>query len=112
MCIRDRPGRARLYGAARFVACRATFGNRARRGRPIPPTSDRQQLREAPQADAEVLLAGLARMLDAHMGRGHDDVVSNRRIRDQLDNIELLMALEIERAGVRQTPVPAVSRAA
>lgn len=46
------------------------------------------------------------------MGRGHDDVVSNRRIRDQLDNIELLMALEIERAGVRQTPVPAVSRAA
>lgn len=69
-------------------------------------------LREAPQADAEVLLAGLARMLDAHMGRGHDDVVSNRRIRDQLDNIELLMALEIERAGVRQTPVPVVSRAA
>ncbi|MEN5099747.1 hypothetical protein ABE571_09225 [Stenotrophomonas sp. TWI273] len=69
-------------------------------------------LREAPRADAEVLLAGLARMLDAHMGRGHDDVVSNRRIRDQLDNIELLMALEIERAGVRHTPVPAVPRAA
>jgi len=45
-------------------------------------------LRDAPQADAEVLLAGLARMLDAHIGRGHDDVVSNRRIRDQLDNIE------------------------
>jgi hypothetical protein len=69
-------------------------------------------LRDAPQADAEVLLAGLARMLDAHIGRGHDDVVSNRRIRDQLDNIELLMALEIERAGVRHTPVPTVSRAA
>ncbi|MEN4952209.1 hypothetical protein [Stenotrophomonas sp. TWI819] len=69
-------------------------------------------LRDAPQADAEVLLAGLARMLDAHIGRGHDDVVSNRRIRDQLDNIELLMALEIERAGVRHTSVPAVARAA
>ena len=69
-------------------------------------------LRDAPQADAEVLLAGLARMLDAHIGRGHDDVVSNRRIRDQLDNIELLMALEIERAGVRHTPEPAVPRAA
>lgn len=69
-------------------------------------------LRDAPQADAEVLLAGLARMLDAHIGRGHDDVVSNRRIRDQLDNIELLMALEIERAGVRHTPVPAAARAA
>ncbi|KAB7629090.1 MULTISPECIES: hypothetical protein [Stenotrophomonas] len=69
-------------------------------------------LREAPQADAEMLLAGLARMLDAHIGRGHDDVVSNRCIRDQLDNIELLMALEIERAGVRHTPVPAVARAA
>ncbi len=69
-------------------------------------------LRDAPQADAEVLLAGLARMLDAHIGRGHDDPASNRRIRDQLDNIELLMALEIERAGVRHTPVPAVPRAA
>ena len=69
-------------------------------------------LRDAPQADADVLLAGLARMLDAHMGRGHDDAASNRRIRDQLDNIELLMALEIERAGVRHTPVPAVPRAA
>ncbi|MET4681649.1 hypothetical protein [Stenotrophomonas rhizophila] len=63
-------------------------------------------LREAPQADADVLLTGLARMLDAHMGRGHDDPASNRRIRDQLDNIELLMALEIERAGVRHTPSP------
>jgi len=69
-------------------------------------------LRDAPQADAEMLLAGLACMLDAHIGRGHDDVVSNRRIRDQLDNIELLMALEIERAGVRHAPSPAVARAA
>ena len=30
----------------------------------------------------------------------------------KLDNIELLMALEIERAGVRHTPVPAAARAA
>ncbi|WP_411849406.1 hypothetical protein ACLB90_10270 [Stenotrophomonas sp. LGBM10] len=57
-------------------------------------------LRQAPQSDAELLLAGLARMLEAHMGRDHDDAVSNARIRAQLDNIQLLLALEIERAGI------------
>jgi hypothetical protein len=58
-------------------------------------------LRHAATGDADVLLAGLARMLDAHIGREHADGASNERIRDQLDEIQLLLALEIERAGVR-----------
>jgi hypothetical protein len=57
-------------------------------------------LRQAPASEAELLLAGLARMLEAHMGGSHDDAVSNARIRAQLDNIQLLLALEIERAGI------------
>ncbi|MFG6110938.1 hypothetical protein ACTUVK_003549 [Stenotrophomonas rhizophila] len=58
-------------------------------------------LRHAASGDADVLLAGLARMLDAHIGNERADGASNGRIRDQLDEIELLLALEIERAGVR-----------
>ncbi|HAI47740.1 hypothetical protein D3C87_765610 [compost metagenome] len=61
-------------------------------------------LRHAASGDADVLLAGLARMLDAHIGHEHADRASNARIRDQLDEIELLLALEIERAGVRAVP--------
>ncbi|WNH54129.1 hypothetical protein [Stenotrophomonas oahuensis] len=62
-------------------------------------------LRHASTGDADVLLAGLARMLDAHIGHDHGDDASNGRIRDQLDEIELLLALEIERAGVRVGPL-------
>lgn len=62
-------------------------------------------LRHAAAGDADVLLAGLARMLDAHIGHDHADDRSNGRIRDQLDEIELLLALEIERAGVRVGPL-------
>lgn len=61
-------------------------------------------LRHAASGDADVLLAGLARMLDAHIDNDHADDASNGRIRDQLDEIELLLALEIERAGVRAAP--------
>jgi hypothetical protein len=58
-------------------------------------------LRHAASGDADVLLAGLARMLDAHIGCDHGDDAGNARIRAQLDEIELLLALEIERAGLR-----------
>ncbi|MGH8036419.1 MAG: hypothetical protein ACREPC_03385 [Stenotrophomonas sp.] len=58
-------------------------------------------LRHAASGDADVLLVGLARMLDAHIGCGHGDNAGNARIRAQLDEIELLLALEIERAGLR-----------
>lgn len=69
-------------------------------------------LRHAASGDADVLLAGLARMLDAHIDRDHADAASNARIRSQLDDIELLLALEIERAGVRETaPAPALAAA-
>lgn len=60
-----------------------------------------RMLRHATNGDADVLLVGLARMLDAHIGQDHANPASNARIRDQLDEIELLLALEIERAGVR-----------
>lgn len=62
-------------------------------------------LRHAAAGDADVLLVGLARMMDAHIGSGHNNDASNERIRDQLDEIELLLALEIERAGVRTAPL-------
>lgn len=58
-------------------------------------------LRHAAHGDADVLLVGLARMLDAHIACDHADDTGNARIRDQLDEIQLLLALEIERAGVR-----------
>ena len=62
-------------------------------------------LRHAAAGDADVLLAGLARMLDGDIGHDHADDASNGRMRDQLDEIELLLALEIERAGVRVGPL-------
>ena len=62
-------------------------------------------LRHAASGDADVLLAGLARMMDAHIDSGHDHDASNERIRGHLDEIELLLALEIERAGVRVAPL-------
>ncbi len=58
-------------------------------------------LRHAAHGDADVLLVGLARMLDAHIECDHADDAGNARIRDQLDEIQLLLALEIERAGVQ-----------
>jgi len=58
-------------------------------------------LRHAASGDADVLLVGLARMLDAHIECDHADAASNARIRSQLDEIQLLLALEIERAGLR-----------
>ncbi len=58
-------------------------------------------LRHAASGDADVLLVGLARMLDAHIECDHGDAASNARIRSQLDEIQLLLALEIERAGLR-----------
>jgi hypothetical protein len=58
-------------------------------------------LRHAAHGDADVLLVGLARMLDAHIACDHADDTGNARIRDQLDEIQLLLALEIERAGLR-----------
>ena len=58
-------------------------------------------LRHAAHGDADVLLVGLARMLDAHIECDHADDAGNARIRDQLDEIQLLLALEIERAGLR-----------
>jgi hypothetical protein len=68
-------------------------------------------LRHAAAGDADVLLVGLARMLDAHIDRDHADEASNARIRSQLDEIQLLLALEIEQAGVRAAAVvPAAGR--
>ena len=58
-------------------------------------------LRHAASGDADVLLVSLARMLDAHIACDHADAAGNARIRDQLDDIQLLLALEIERAGLQ-----------
>jgi hypothetical protein len=45
----------------------------------------------------------IAALLEAHLDHDHDDGVANARIRDGLDNLELLHALDIERMGLRRT---------
>ncbi len=63
-----------------------------------------QLLREAACIEAEVLYPLLAALLEAHLDHGHDDDRGNTRIRDGLDNVELLLALDIERMGLRRSP--------
>lgn len=74
---------------------------------PMPVSSARLRsltklLNAASAGEAEVLHPLFARVLHAHMGAPHHDAAANVRIRDALDEIELLLALEIEQAGLRQ----------
>lgn len=59
-------------------------------------------LKAASAGEAEVLHPLFARVLKAHMDAPHHDAAANVRIRDVLDEIELLLALEIEQAGLRE----------
>ncbi|WP_434211948.1 hypothetical protein [[Pseudomonas] boreopolis] len=58
-------------------------------------------IQEAAQDDADALYPLLASLLDIHLDAAHGDEAANARIRDCLDEIELLFALEIERARLR-----------
>ena len=58
-------------------------------------------LKASASTEAEVLYPLLAALLEAHLDHSHDDGQANARIRDGLDNLELLLALEIERLGLR-----------
>ncbi|MBA0386484.1 hypothetical protein D7U91_01370 [Stenotrophomonas maltophilia] len=58
-------------------------------------------LREAGVSDSDALYPLLARVLGTHMDSGHDNPLANACIRDDLDQLELLLALEIERHGLR-----------
>jgi hypothetical protein len=74
---------------------------------PMPVSSARLRsltvlLRAASAGEADVLHPLFARVLRAHMDAPHNDAAANVRIRDALDEIELLLALEIERAGLRE----------
>lgn len=61
-------------------------------------------LKSSACTEGEVLFPLLGALLEAHLDCGHDDRKANARIRDGLDNLELLLALEIERMGLRQAP--------
>jgi len=61
-------------------------------------------LREASAIDGDAVYPLLARLLDTHMDSAHGDALANARIRDDLDQLELLLALEIERHGLRTQP--------
>lgn len=51
--------------------------------------------------DHKWLSAQLTALLRAHVCSAHDDSVANAVIRRTLDQIELVLALEIERSGLR-----------
>lgn len=51
--------------------------------------------------DADVLLPVLARLLHTHLDHDHEDQDANVRIRQALDELELVMSLDIERLGLR-----------
>jgi transcription initiation factor IIE alpha subunit len=57
----------------------------------------------APAGEADVLHPFFARVLHAHMDASHHDVAANVRIRDALDETELLLALKIEQAELRKS---------
>lgn len=72
---------------------------------PAPSASLRslaKLLKAASAGEAEVLHPLFARILKAHMDAPHHDAAANVRIRDALDEIELLLALEIEQEGLRK----------
>ena len=58
-------------------------------------------LKGSASTEADVLYPLLATLLEAHLDHSHDDDQANARIRDGLDNLELLLALDIERLGLR-----------
>lgn len=75
---------------------------------PMPVSSARLRsltklLNTALAGEADVLPPLFARILHAHMDASHHDAAANVRIRDALDEIELLLALEIEQAGLRKS---------
>ncbi len=84
-----------LHAPSRRPACPGHAGDGGDRARALAGL-----LREAARSEAELLYPLFAALLDAHMGAGHADAAANARIRDRLDEIELLLALEIERAGL------------
>lgn len=55
-------------------------------------------------SEGDILYPLLATLLEAHLDHAHDDAKANMRIRDSLDNLELLLALDIERLGLRRAP--------
>ncbi|MNM85763.1 hypothetical protein D3C81_978980 [compost metagenome] len=61
-------------------------------------------LKASASAEGEVLYPLLATLLEAHLDHSHDNDQANARIRDGLDNLELLLALDIERLGLRRAP--------
>ncbi|MNV12261.1 hypothetical protein D3C71_1028570 [compost metagenome] len=61
-------------------------------------------LKASASTEGEVLYPLLATLLEAHLDHPHDDTRANARIRDGLDNLELLLALDIERLGLRRAP--------
>ncbi|KRG48436.1 hypothetical protein ARC23_16485 [Stenotrophomonas beteli] len=63
-----------------------------------------QLLRDSARIEGEVLYPLLAVLLEAHLDHGHDDCRGNASIRDGLDNLEVLLALDIERMGLRRSP--------
>lgn len=63
-----------------------------------------QLLIESAGNEGDVLYPLLATLLEAHLDHAHDDAKANLRIRDGLDNLELLLALDIERLGLRRSP--------
>ena len=51
--------------------------------------------------DADVLFPVLASLLHTHLDHDHEDQDANVRIRQTLDELELVMSLDIERLGLR-----------
>ncbi|HEV7272163.1 hypothetical protein [Pseudoxanthomonas sp.] len=70
-----------------------------------------QLLKQAASIDPDVLFPVMASLLHTHLDHDHQHRQANLEIRQSLDNLELLLALEIERLGLRDE-VASVSHAA
>lgn len=86
------------------AAAHRTTTSRAETNLPSRHAALTNLLHQAAATDGDVLYPLLAHLLDAHMDHGHHDERANARIRDGLDQLELLLALDIERQGLRHSP--------
>jgi len=69
----------------------------------VPTATLALMIDQLPLTERQVLRVQLASLMSLHVRSEHHDADANAAMREVLDQVEVLLALEIERAGMRPT---------
>ncbi|MBD7954317.1 hypothetical protein H9654_08865 [Stenotrophomonas sp. Sa5BUN4] len=67
----------------------------------VPTATLALMIDQLPLTERQVLRVQLASLMSLHVRSKHHDAAANAAVREVLDQVEVLLALEIERAGMR-----------